>query len=85
MLTLKSSRHLRTTRNIKGFRSCQHASGESLAHLDAQRIAREETRLAARAARRLRLQEEWNKHFDGAAGPSRVLPPPARSRQTAGR
>ena len=81
MLTLKSSRHIRTTRNIKGFRSCQHATGESLADLDAQRIAREEARLAARAARRLRLEEEWDKHFYGVAGPSRVLPPWARSRQ----
>ena len=81
MLTLNSFRHIRTSRNIKGFPSCQHGTGELLAHLDAQRIAREEAGLAARAARRLRLQEEWEKHFDGAAGPSRVLPPSARSGQ----
>jgi hypothetical protein len=47
MLTLKSFRHIRTSRNIKGFWLCQHATGESLAHLDAQRMAREEARLAA--------------------------------------
>ena len=82
MLTLKSSRHIRTSRHIKGFRSCQHATGESLAHLDAQRIAREEARLAARAARRPWLEEEWDTHFDRAAGLLRVLPPSARSRQT---
>ena len=81
MLTLQSSRHIRTSRNIKGFRSCQHAAGESLSHLDAPRIPGEEARLASRAARRLWLEGEWDKHLERAAGPLRVLPASARSRQ----
>ena len=82
MLTLKSFRHIRASRNVNGFRSCQHATAESLAHLDAQRIVREEARLASRAARRLWLEGEWDKHLERSAGPSRVLPASARSRQT---
>ena len=82
MLTLKSIRHIRTSRNVNGFRSCQQATAESLAHLDAQRIVREEARLASRAARRLWLEEEWDKHLERAAGPLRVLPPSVRPRQT---
>ena len=81
MLTLKSSRHICTSRNIKGFRSCQPPA-ESPAHLDEHRLAREEERLAAREARRVWLAEQWDKHFDRAAGPLRVLPPSACSRQT---
>ena len=82
MLTLKSIRHIHTSRNIKGFRSCQHAAGESPAHLDEHRLAREEERLAAREARRVWLAAQWDKHFDRAAGPLRVLPPSARAGQT---
>ena len=82
MLTLKSFRHIRTSRNVNGFRSSQHATAESLAHLDAQRIVREEARLASRAARRLWLEEEWDKHLERAARPLRMLPPSVRSRQT---
>ena len=76
MLTVKTSRH------VKSFRSCRHATGRSLDHLDAQRIAREAERLAAREAWQLWLEEQWNHHFEGAAGPLRTLPPSARARQT---
>ena len=51
MLTLKTSKHIRTNRNTKSFRSCEHATGESLAHVDRARLAREEERLAAREER----------------------------------
>ena len=82
MITLKNSAHIRTCRNIRGFRSCQHAIGVSLSHLDVERLAREEDRLASREMRRLRLDEQWRKHFERVAGPLRVLPPSARTRET---
>ena len=82
MITLKNSAHISTSRNIKGFRSCQHATGVSLAHLDVERLASKEERLASREMRRLRLDEQWRKHFERAAVPLRVLPPSARSRET---
>ncbi len=81
MLTLKGIKHIRTGRNIKGFRSCPHATGISLAHLEVQRLAREEARLAKRGARRVWLDEEWSEHYKRVAGPLRVLPPSARSGQ----
>lgn len=84
MLTIKSMKHLPTGRNVKSFRSCQHATGVSMGHLDKGRIAREEHRLMAREARRLWLEEQWREHFERAAGPLRVLPPSARSRMKAG-
>lgn len=68
MLTLKSSAHIRRSRNIKGFRSCRHATGVSLAHLDRGRISLEEERLPLREARRRWLAKNWSEH-------------PARSRQ----
>lgn len=82
MLTLRSIKHVRTSRNIKSFRSCPHATAVSMAHLDQARIAQEKEKLAARQARRLRLREEWREHLEHAAGPSRVLPPSARSPRT---
>jgi len=80
MLTLRSIKHVRTSRNIKSFRSCPHATGVSMSHLDRARLAREKERLAAREERRVWLAEQWREHFERAAGPSRVLPPSARSR-----
>jgi len=85
MLTLKGMKHVRTGRNVKGFRSCPPATGVSPARLDAARLAREEERLLAREARRLWLEDQWTTHFEGVAGPLRLLPPSARSRQTKGK
>lgn len=82
MLTAKTSKQVRTMRNTKSFRSCQQATGESLTHVDRARLSREEERLATREERRLALGEQWSRHFEHAAGPSRVLPPSARSQQT---
>jgi len=69
MLTLKSSTHIRRSRNIKGFRSCRHTTGVSLAHLDRGGISLEEERLPLSEARRLWLAKNWSEHS-------------ARSRQT---
>lgn len=81
MLTLKSSAHIRTIRHIKSFRACPNATGILMTHLERQRIAREEQRLASREARRLWLNQEWSEHAERLSGPLRVLPPAARSGQ----
>ena len=80
MLTLKTSAHIGTMRRIKIFRSFPNATGVSMAHLDRARIGQEKEKLAATEERRLWLAEQWRGHFERAAGPSRVLPPSARSR-----
>ena len=85
MLTARTSAHIRTSRNARGFRSCPQARGVSLAPGEAARLAREKEGLAAREARRLWLKEHWARHFEAVAGPARVLPPSARSRQTKGK
>lgn len=81
MLTIKSMNQIRTSRNVKSFRSCPHAMGVSAAHHDKRRLTREEEALMAREGRRLWHEEQWREHFERAAGPLRVLPPSARSRQ----
>jgi hypothetical protein len=63
MLTMRSIKHVRSSRNIKGFRSCPHATGISLAYLDAARLAVEAERLAKRERRRLWLAQQWQEHF----------------------
>lgn len=81
MLTIKSMKQIRTSRNVRSFRSCPHATGVSVAHHDNRRLTREEERLMAREARRLWLDEQWREHFERAAGPLRALPPSARSQR----
>jgi len=85
MLTMKTNRSIRASRNVKGFRSLPPAVGVSLAPRDAARLAREQERLLAHEARWLWRKDQWTRHFAGAAGPERVLPPSARSRQTRGK
>jgi len=85
MLTLRSMRHTRTSRNIKSFRSCRQNTGEPCVREDQTRIAREGKRLGAREAQRRWLADQWAGHFEAVAGPLRALPPSARSRQTKGR
>ena len=81
MLTFKGMKHVRTGRNVKGFRSCPQATGVSPAPLlpgilgntsDAARLAREKKRLLAREARRLWLEDQWTRHFDAAVPPLTV-------------
>ena len=72
MLTLKGMKHVRTRRNVKGFRSCPPATGVSPAPRDAARLAREEERLLAREARRLWLEDQWTRHFEAAVPPLAV-------------
>jgi len=79
MLTSKGMKHVRTGRNVKGFRSCPQATGVSQAPLlvmgntsDAARLAREKKRLLAREARRLWLEDQWTRHFEAAVPPLAV-------------
>ncbi len=62
MLTLKESSHIRTSRNIKSFCSCRHATGVSLVHRDQGRIALGEEKLARKEIERLWRAEQWCKH-----------------------
>ena len=81
MLTMKSMKQIRTSRNVQSFRACPHATGLPMEHIDKDRIAREEPALMLRETRRLWLDEQWLAHFERAAGPLRVLPPAAREQQ----
>jgi len=80
MLTLKGMKHVRTGRNVKGFRSCPQATGVSPAPRDAARLAREEERRLARKARLLWLEDQWTRHFDAAVPPLSRVPPSARTK-----
>jgi hypothetical protein len=64
MLTLKSSSHIRTSRNIKSFRWCQTSTGLSLSHVDVQRACRQEIALVNRTLRRSWLAQRWNEHLE---------------------
>lgn len=64
MLTLNSSPHIRTGRNIKSFRSCQTSAGLSMSHVDVQRACREEMALINRALRRSWLAHQWDEHLE---------------------
>ena len=81
MLTMKSMKQMRTSRNVRSFRACLHATGPSAAEHDKTRLIGEERALMVREARRLWLDEQWLAHFERAAGPLRVLPPAAREQQ----
>jgi len=85
MLTLRGMKHIQTSRSIRGFRSCRHATGVSRAHVEQASITLEEERLDGREARRVWLDKQWKEHFEYVAGPLRMLPPSARSRQTKAR
>ena len=81
MLTIKSMKQIRTSRNVRSFHACPHATGVSAADHDKARLIGEERALMLREARRLWLDEQWLAHFARAAGPLRVLPPAAREQQ----
>ena len=85
MLTLRTSGHIRSRRNIRSFRAIRNSAGSSSACLDRARLAREKKRLAARETRRGRLTRQWDEHCEGATGAMRVLPPSARANVTRSR
>jgi hypothetical protein len=75
MLTLKTSDNVRTSRNLKGFRSCTHTTGAAAKDLDRGRIMHEETQRLRREARLAWLNRQWTGRFEHAAKRLRVLPP----------
>jgi nucleotidyltransferase/DNA polymerase involved in DNA repair len=81
MLTIKSMKQIRTSRNVRNFHACLHATGVSAAVNYKARLIGEEKALMLREARRLWLDDQWREHFARAAGPLRVLPPAAREQQ----
>ena len=81
MLTMKSMKQTRTSRNVRSFRACLHATGLSAAEHDKPRLIGEERTLMLRKARRLWLDKQWLAHFERATGPLRVLPPAAREQR----
>jgi hypothetical protein len=85
MLILRGADTIRTSRNLKGYRSLAPATGFSQTDLEAGRLAREEERLAGRCGQWRRRRERWRRHFAWVAGPGRVLPPSARERWAAAR
>jgi hypothetical protein len=80
MLTLRDSGHIATARQLKGRGAVTQATGFPRVHLEAQRLAWEKGRLAAREAYRRWRQRQWDLHFAWVAGPLRVLPAQARLR-----
>jgi len=81
MLTSRTINHIRTSRNIRSFQSCPHATGIQVPNLEEKRLAREEERLDVREARRVWLEDQWKEHFESVAGACRALPPAARSQR----
>ena len=60
MLSIKTSSHIRTMRNIKSYRSGHASTGVSMSHEDRGMIFREEERLLQRNERRRWLISQWN-------------------------
>ena len=61
MLSIKTSNHIRTMRNVKSYRSGHTSTGVSMSHEDRGMIFREEERLLQRNKRRRWLISQWNK------------------------
>lgn len=79
MLTLRTSDNVRTSRHVKGFRSCAHSTGATASDLDQGRVIHEETRRLQGQVRRAWLNRQWTGRFEHAAERLRVLPPSALS------
>lgn len=68
MITAKGRLAIRTSRNIRGHRSCRHSVGEDSRHVEAIRLALEEERLRARQLCHGRTAGEWARHFERVEG-----------------
>jgi hypothetical protein len=65
MLTLKSSAHIRTGRNIKGLHACFPSTGLPLVQIDKGRIFFENAALSVRQMRRAWLARLWSRNLGG--------------------
>ena len=63
MQPIKNSAHIRTSRNIKRFRSCRHPTGVQAAHPDLTRRLFEDRRLTLKQQHLLWYADQWNKHL----------------------
>ena len=79
MRRLKSSDHIRTSRTIKGFRSCPHTTGVQAKERDRERMLLEERGRIRCDGRRVWLNQQWSGRFEHRAERLRVLPPSART------
>jgi hypothetical protein len=78
MITVSGNQTIRTSRNIKGYRSCNHSVGEDLGHVEDSRLALEQKRLGNRVRHNDWAVHEWLSHFEKVGGWQCVLPPSAR-------
>ena len=60
MLSIKTSGHIHTMRNIKSYRACPTSTGVSQYDVDTEKQLRETMRLLQRKMRRWWLNEQWN-------------------------
>ena len=62
MLTLRCSQQLRTSRHLKGFRSCRTSTGWSRRRAAGRQLVLAEVALANRELRRQWLAQHWAAH-----------------------
>lgn len=58
-MVIKTIRHIKTHRNIRGFRSCPHAVGLSMRHFEQDRVKRGDASLATRQMQRAWLDMQY--------------------------
>ncbi len=75
MLTLKSCRHLRTSRNLAGLHGCRTSTGLSMQEVAQGRLVREEKALTLREWRRRWLDLLWRAHLVRVGRKSNALRP----------
>lgn len=63
MLTLKSSPHIPSSRNIKSFHFGRTSTGLPMGHVDTQRRYREKNVLAGRIVRFSWFARQWRQHL----------------------
>ena len=68
MLRSRGMKQVRTSRNLRSFRSYPNMMGVSMEHLDRERLAREEKRLAVRQARGGWFEEDVWLRFSASLG-----------------
>jgi hypothetical protein len=83
MLPIRSSAHIRTSRNIRGFRTCRHTTGISMAPVGNACLVREEKGLAVRQMHRMWLAVHCGVRPVPAAPPVWDFPMEVRVRQAA--
>jgi len=81
MLTLKDFHHVRTSQQIKGFRSCFALSGVRRRCSEATRLQHGNIALAIRRQHRSWIEKQWIARFSHGGERLRFLPPSTRGGQ----